>query len=164
MSVHSDVRRRPDRWSPSPGKSCPVSYEAPGFSVLYSDEGGAAKASPRRLLAQAAARRLTEVGLPAHDGSEYAPSYEADPIQAGVFIDRHAPERRIFVLYMPSMPSILIETHHALDPREAQRWSEPATMDAFAAATAAALVDALAAGELSRGGSGGHRMFAGAAP
>jgi len=61
-----------------------------------------------------------------------------------VFVDRRTPlRRRVFLLRAPRMPSIIIETHHALDYRESARWAEPRTHDAFAAAVAAALVDAL---------------------
>lgn len=143
LSLHSDVRKHPDQWSPAPGLTCPVSYAAPGFSVLYSDEGEETEVGPRRLLAREAGFRLEAIGLLPYDGADYAQLYEADALQAGVFIDRHAPDQRIFVLYRPPFPSILIETHHALDPREATRFREPATLDAFAAAIAAALVDAL---------------------
>jgi N-acetylmuramoyl-L-alanine amidase len=143
LSLHSDVRKRPDPWSPSQSARCPVSYGARGFSVLYSDEGSEADVGRRRLLARETAFRLAETGLLPYDGAEYAHLYEADPLEPGVFADRHAPEQRIFVLYHPKMASILIETHHALDPLEATRWSEAATLDAFAAAIAAALVGAL---------------------
>lgn len=163
VSLHSDVRTRADRWSPAPGQSCPVSYDAPGFTVIYSDEGDPERAIARRLFAQAEARRLEEVGFPAHDGAAYGPLYEADAVQAGVFVDRHAPDQRIFVLHRPSMPSILIETHHALDPREALRWTEAATLDAFAAATAAALVDALAPDANLAPLGGARALVAGAA-
>lgn len=143
LSLHSDVRKRPDHWSPSPGESCPVSYAAPGFAVLYSDEGGEPEVGGRRLLAREAAFRLEEIGLLPYDGADYAFLYEADPLGTGVFADRHAPDQRIFVLYRPTMPSILIETHHALDPNEETRFRDRATLDAFATAIAAALVGAL---------------------
>jgi len=143
VSLHSDVRSRADRWSPRPDTSCPVSYAAPGFSVIYSDDGEASRVLPRQRLARATARRLTATGLLPYGGAGYAPLYDADPSEAGVFLDRHLPEQRIFVLYRPAMPAILIETHHALDPREAERWEEDETFDAFAAATGAALVEAL---------------------
>ena len=68
---------------------------------------------------------------------------EADAAELGVFVDRHAQNQRIFILRRTLMPTILIETHNALDPREADRWTEPRTYDAFAGAVAAALVDAL---------------------
>lgn len=149
VSLHSDVRGRADTWSPEPGKSCPVSLAAPGFSVLWSDEGEAAMTGVRLALARSVARRMSEAGFTAYLGGEYTGLYEADAVEPGVFVDRHEPGSRIFILRRPVMPSILIETHHALDPREAQRWKEKETFDAFAAATAAALVDALggAAGE-----------------
>ena len=143
VSLHSDVRGKLDRWAPEPGKDCPVSYAAPGFSVLYSDEGEAALVDGRLALARAAARRLAESGFGAYAGAEYTGLYEPDGAQAGVFVDRHAPDQRIFVLRRPAMRSILVETHHAVDPREARRWSEDATLDVFAAAVAAALADTL---------------------
>jgi N-acetylmuramoyl-L-alanine amidase len=59
-------------------------------------------------------------------------------------MDRHAFEQRIFVLWKPSMPSVIVETHHALDPREARLWAEKSTHEAFASAVTAALIDALA--------------------
>ena len=86
---------------------------------------------------------MREAGFWPYRGGEYAGLYEHDAEQPGVFVDRHAPAQRIFVLRRPSMPSALIETHHALDPREAERWSEPHTLDVFASAVAAALVDRL---------------------
>lgn len=143
ISLHSDVRSRADRWSPRPGTSCPVSHAAPGFSVIYSDDGAAELVLARRRLARATAQRLAATGLLPYGGAGYAPLYDSDPGEAGVFVDRHPPEQRIFVLYRPAMPAILIETHHALDPREATRWEDDATLDAFAAATGAALVEAL---------------------
>jgi N-acetylmuramoyl-L-alanine amidase len=143
VSLHSDVRGKFDQWSPEAGKSCPMSLSAPGFSVLWSDEGEAAMASTRLSLARRAARRMAEAGFTPYLGGEYTGLYEADPEEPGVFVDRHEPGSRIFILRKPVMPSILIETHHALDPREASRWKEEATFDAFAAATAAALADVL---------------------
>jgi N-acetylmuramoyl-L-alanine amidase len=143
VSLHSDVRGKADTWAPEPGKSCPMSLSAPGFSVLWSDEGEPAVTGVRLALARSVARRMTEAGFTPYLGGEYTGLYEADAVEAGVFVDRHEPGSRIFILRRPAMPSILIETHHALDPREARRWKEKETFDAFAAATAAALVDAL---------------------
>jgi N-acetylmuramoyl-L-alanine amidase len=143
VSLHSDVRGRFEMWSPSPGLFCRRSLAAPGFSVLWSDEGDAALAERRLNLARRAARRMRETGFPPYAGAEYTGLYEADGAEPGVFVDRHAPDQRIFILRRTSMPAILIETHHALDPREAARWNEPGTLDAFAAALGAALVDEL---------------------
>jgi len=139
ISLHSDVRGKGEPWSPRPGLSCLRSVVAPGFSVLWSDEGDAGLLMARRALSRAVARRMTEAGFLAY-GAPMA-LYERDAEVAGVFVDRHAPDQRIFVLRKPSMPSILIETHHALDPREAARWEEAETQDAFAAAVAQAIVE-----------------------
>jgi N-acetylmuramoyl-L-alanine amidase len=174
VSLHSDVRGKSEPWEPapadpgsrailpggapfSPGMSCPRSLAAPGFSVLWSDEGEAELRDRRLGLARAVARRMGEAGLLPYGGAEYTGLYERDAAQPGVFVDRHAPDQRIYVLRRPSMPSILIETHHALDPREAERWTEPRTLDAFAAALAAALIDALADRVEPAGAGAGHR-------
>lgn len=162
LSLHSDVRGQPERTIPPPAASaapgapgdpgdpgdperlCPLSLASPGFSVLWSDEGDASLVDRRRSLARATGRRMEETGLLPYGGAEYVGLYEPDTTQRGVFVDRHAPDKRIYVLRRTTMPAILIETHHALDPREAERWTEPRTLDAFAAAVAAALADTLA--------------------
>ncbi len=150
ISIHSDVRGSFDQWAPEPGKSCPVSWAAPGFSVLWSDEGEAGLVGGRLALARAVARRLGEAGFAAYLGADYA-LYQADADVPGVFVDRHAADQRIFVLRRPAMTSVLVETHHALDPREVARWDDPHTHDVFAAVIAAALVDVLgAAGDAGR--------------
>lgn len=144
LSLHSDIRGQTgERWSPEPGRECVVSLAAPGFSILWSDEGDPALCETRHSLARALGRRMREAGFWPYGGTEYGGLYDHDEEQAGVFVDRHAPEQRIFVLRKPRMPSALIETHHALDPREARMWEDPKTLDAFASAVAAALVDKL---------------------
>jgi N-acetylmuramoyl-L-alanine amidase len=142
VSLHSDVRGELARWEPEPGKSCPVSFAAPGFAVLYSDEGDSDRVARRRLLAQTITRRMSEVGfLPYGDG--YDALYDEDAATRGMYVDRHAPEKRIFVLRRAEMPSVLIETHNATDPREALRWEDAATRVAFADAVGAALAEVL---------------------
>ena len=136
LSLHSDVR------GPAGTGDCPSNRSAPGFSLLWSDEGPLA--GQRLQLARSISTRMLQVGLVAYDGDEYRDQYEADAQQAGVFADRHAPGSRIFVLHKPSMPSVIVETHNARDDREAERWNETATREAFAAAVTAALIDALA--------------------
>jgi N-acetylmuramoyl-L-alanine amidase len=56
-----------------------------------------------------------------------------------VFRNRQA--RGIYFLDRPRMPSVIIETHHALDPREERAFVLPDTLDAFSASVAAGLVD-----------------------
>lgn len=122
VSLHSDVRRP----------------EGIGYSVLWSDEGAAALTERRVALARKMATELGALGLPAYGGSEYAGLYAGDPV-AGVFVDRHLPHQRIFVLRRPTMPSIIVETHNAKSVPEAQRWDEPEVRQAFAAALAQAV-------------------------
>lgn len=143
ISLHSDVRGHAEPWSPVPGKTCRRSLASPGFSILWSDEGDASLTSARLSLARAAASRMRQAGLLPYLGAEYTGLYEPDAAEPGVFVDRHAPDQRIFVLRRTTMAAVLIETHHALDPREADRWTESRTHDAFASAVAAALIDAL---------------------
>ncbi len=145
VSLHSDIRGKAERWSPEGGASCPISLIAPGFTVLYSDEGDARLVDRSLSLARSVARRMLDAGLVAYGGASYQGLYEAVSASPGVFVDRHPREQRIFLLRQAAMPSVLIETHHALDPREATRWEEPETLDAFSAAVAGALVDLLAA-------------------
>jgi N-acetylmuramoyl-L-alanine amidase len=147
VSLHSDVRGATESWSPAQGMTCLKSDQAPGFAVLLSDEGSDLAVERRQTFAFLVASHLETAGFPPYDGAEYAESYEPIASHAGVFLDRHAIDKRIFVLRKPSMPSILIETHNALYPREAQRWREPATLEAFDAAVIAALVELLGSRE-----------------
>jgi N-acetylmuramoyl-L-alanine amidase len=147
VSLHSDVRGAAEPWSPSDGMTCMKSDSGPGFAVLVSDEGADAAVARRQRLAVLVASRLEVAGFLPYDGAEYEESYEAQASHVGVFLDRHAIDKRIFVLRTPSMPSILIETHNALYALEALRWREPKTLDAFDAAVTAALVDLLSSGD-----------------
>jgi len=148
ISLHSDVRGHSEEWSPESGQKCPSSEDAPGFSVLWSDEGSLAEG--RRGLARAAATAMLGAGFLAYDGAEYRDMYDGDATSPGVFVDRHATGKRIFVLRKPKMPSIIVETHNAWDPREAQRWAGRETRQVFHATVYAALVAFL---ENSRDGS-----------
>lgn len=151
VSLHSDVRGHADHWSPEPGRSCAVSLEAPGFAVLYSDEADADLTARRLGLGRAVARRMEEAGFLAYGGAEYVANYAGDEGARGVFVDRHAAEQRIFLLRRTGMPAVLVETHNALDPREAQRWETAETLDAFAAAVGAALAEVLGRGQAPHG-------------
>jgi N-acetylmuramoyl-L-alanine amidase len=77
--------------------------------------------------------------------------YQADASQAGVFIDRHVPGARIFMLRRPAVPSVIVETHHGLDLAEVEQWKEPSTRERFADALAAGLAEALEAIAAGRG-------------
>lgn len=141
ISLHSDARGVQHNWYPSPDLSCTWNDGNPGFSVLWSDEGESALVAARIALARAIAARLAQAGFLAYDGYVYQGIYEADPDHPGVFLDRHVPRKRIRMLRRPTMPSVIIETHNALDRHEEPRWQHEQTLGAFDAAVLAALSD-----------------------
>lgn len=142
VSLHSDVRGRASEWSPEPGQSCPRSRHAPGFSVLTADEGDDALARPRRRFALALGSTLRRTGFLPYDGKHYSGDYELVDRSPGVFRERSGRDG-IFMLRATTMPSVVIETHHALDDREARRFREPETRRAFAGAVGRAALQAL---------------------
>ncbi len=146
LSLHSDSRGAAAPWSPTPDQECFRQDTAPGFTVLWSEseEATALLQAGRAGLARALARRLNQTGFPPYDGLDYEGLYASDTAQPGVFVAREPTHRKIFVLRKPRIPSVIIETHHALDFEEAARWREQRTLEAFAAAVAQGLVDALA--------------------
>ncbi|MFP2906556.1 N-acetylmuramoyl-L-alanine amidase [Pyxidicoccus sp. 3LFB2] len=146
LSLHSDARGMASPWEPAPGQQCYRQDASPGFSVLWSEEADAPLREQRARLARALARGLEHAGFRYYDGADYTGLYAADSAQPGVFVTRvsEPTHRRIFVLRRPTIPSVIIETHHALDFEEAARWREERTLEAFAAAVAQGLVDALA--------------------
>lgn len=145
VSLHSDVRGTVRTWSPVPGVEARASVDAPGFSVLFADEGAAPLVARRRALAIAVATEMREAGFFPYGGAEYQGLYAPEPASAGAFVDRHEDRKRIFVLRRAAMPSIIVETHNALDPREAARWDEGWARRAFTMALARGLVAALTA-------------------
>ena len=147
VSLHSDVRGNGVGWSPRPGQSCLKNVDLPGFAVLYADDGPKPLVERRLELARDVSARMAEAGFLRYTG-EYVGLYENDTEDRAVFVDRHEESKRIFVLRRPPMPSIIVETHHALDPREAALWEEDDTRRAFSASLARALAD-FATGKLS---------------
>lgn len=137
VSLHSDSRAGTN-FRTDPTTSCFVTSDAAGFSILWSDEGPPALVERRHALARALARRMVDAGFAPYLGVDYAGLYDGDDVP-GVFVDRHAPRKRIMLLRRPTVPSVIVETHQAWDPEEAARWEEPATWGAFAGALAAAL-------------------------
>lgn len=147
LSIHSDIRGQTGETQKlGRDKVCRVNLGTPGFSVLLSEDGEDKLVGQRKTLARNTARRMREAGFGAYAGVEYGTLYAKDPEEDGVFLDRHAFEQRIFVLWKPTMPSIIVETHHALDPREVHLWGQASTHEVFASVIAASLVDALANG------------------
>ncbi len=131
VSLHSDSRGDLTPWQPAAGQSCYRSADTPGFSVLWSDEG--TLRDQRQALARALSAAMAAAGFPPYDGGEYVGLYGPDDVP-GVFVDRHEPRKRIMFLRRPTMPSVILETHHAMDPASAARFREPAVVTAFHAA------------------------------
>ncbi|MCP3100435.1 N-acetylmuramoyl-L-alanine amidase [Myxococcus sp. K15C18031901] len=141
VSLHSDSRGLAHTWSPAPGQECFRQDETPGFSVLWSEDATPPLQTRRALLARALARSMTRAGFLGYDGMDYTGLYAVDTAQAGVFVSREPTHRQIFVLRKPRIPSVIIETHHALDFEESARWREARTLETFAAAVAQGLVE-----------------------
>lgn len=143
ISFHSDARSGID-WGPDPETGCNSSSGAHGFTVLWSDEGGERLVADRRSLARIVAAKLREAGFGPYTAG-YGDLYEGDVDHPGTYLDRHEPSQRIRMLRRPKIPSIIVETHNAPDRAEVARWRDPATVDVFASALRAALVEWFAA-------------------
>ena len=143
LSLHSDARGQASIWSPEEGKACQTTDGEHGFSVLYSGEGDAQLAAERERLALSLGESLSSAGFPPYRGLWYGDLYAEHADEPGVFLDTHAPSKRIMVLRRPEMASVIVETHQAWDPEEPLRWKEEATLQAFADAVAVGLVDYL---------------------
>ena len=139
IGLHSDARESQAVTLDPLG--CTGNHGSSGFSVLYSDEGDESVVEPRRALARALAARLVEAGFPPYAWDGYDDLYDGERDHPGVFVDRHVPKNRIKMLRVPRVPTVIIETHQALDPDEVLRWDEPRTNEAFAEAVRAALID-----------------------
>jgi N-acetylmuramoyl-L-alanine amidase len=140
ISLHSDSRGA-EAYGAVGDAGCLVRADAPGFSVLYSDEGTAAVVAARARLGQAVGARLRESGFTAYDGADYTALYRQDAVEPSLWIDARPPGKRVFFLRAATIPTVIVETHHALYPAEAECWQELATLDAFALSVAAALRD-----------------------
>jgi N-acetylmuramoyl-L-alanine amidase len=57
------------------------------------------------------------------------------------WIDKRPLKKRVYFLRASRTPTVIIETHHALDPDEVARWDEPRTREVFSAAVAASILD-----------------------
>jgi N-acetylmuramoyl-L-alanine amidase len=143
VSLHSDARGEAVWWEAAPGQRCLRQDSTPGYSVLWADDTAEPLRTRRVTLARGLAQRLGAAGFLPYNGVDYVGLYDGDPQHPGVFVDRHEPGSRIMMLRRPRIPSVIIETHHALDFEEAARWKEARTLEAFAAAVAQGLVNGL---------------------
>lgn len=141
LSLHSDARGGTDLGRSAEG--CYQVGDSAGFSVLWGEEepaGAEGVAASRHRYGAALARGLTEAGFVPFDGDEYVGLYRVDPVVPGLFADAHSPKKRIRLLRRPRVPSVIIETHNALDPLELLRWREESTKAAFSSAIGSRLV------------------------
>jgi N-acetylmuramoyl-L-alanine amidase len=141
ISIHSDARGQVTFWQPVAGKVCRKNLYDAGFAVLWADNRGKRLNRQRRKLARKIAQKMLQAGFLAYDGNDYIGLYEKDVNTPGVFVERHLPGQRILFLNKPKIPSVIIETHHALDPREELLWRREKTLEIFATSLEAALVE-----------------------
>jgi N-acetylmuramoyl-L-alanine amidase len=142
VSIHSDARGEAHVWEPRPGVSCLRNDADPGMGVLMSDEGPKHLVVARTRFARDVARELSAAGFVLYPGFDWMTLYARDS-DPGVFIDRRPKRQRVYFLRKPRIPSLIVETHHALDLEENARWHEPRTIEVFGQALAVALDRAL---------------------
>ncbi len=141
ISLHSDVRGVLYTWQPKATMACTRSDAAPGFSVLRND-GDKDQTRDRKTLSHAIATSMIDAGFGVYDGIDYPDwMYSPDRSQAGVFINARPEAESPIILRKPSMPSVIVEAHHAMRPEDVRRWRQADTRDAFGAAMAVALID-----------------------
>lgn len=139
VSLHSDARGLANGFPAEDGGVCWRNSDAPGFSVLWNDEGPALPARER--LGRLVGARLRDAGFLPYSGVDYADLYQQDELEPAGWIDRRPLKQRVYFLRASRIPTVIIETHHALDVLEVARWEAPATRAAFAAAVAAAVLE-----------------------
>lgn len=139
ISLHSDVRGEAWPLAQSDGGRCWQNPDAPGFAVLWSDEGTAFPARER--LGRAVGARLREAGFLAYAGDDYGALYRRDDVEPSGWVDVRPVKKRVYFLRGSTIPTVIVETHHALDAQEVARWDQPSTHAAFAAAIGAAVLD-----------------------
>ncbi len=139
LSLHSDARGEAFPAEQRAGAVCWQNPNAPGFAVLWNDEGAAL--AGREKLGRAVGARLREAGFPAYSGEDYGALYRRDDVEPSGWIDTRPMKQRVYFLRASTIPTVIIETHHALDPEEVARWSQVKTLDTFASALGAAVLD-----------------------
>lgn len=132
VELHTDARSGGAVWADSPWGEVVWNDEAPGFSVLYDDRN--ALAPKAASLARSLARAMTNAGLTTYIQG-YADKYDFDEVP-GVYRDR----RGLKMLRNPTVPAVLIETHHALDFDESLAWRTDEVKQAFANAVLDGLI------------------------
>jgi len=142
ISLHSDARGLVQPWWPlHDARMYWRNPDAPGFAVLWNDEGTDATVAGRARLGRAVGSRLREAGFLAYDGYDYGGLSRQDDVEPSGWVDIRPLKQRVYFLRGSTIPTVIVETHHALDPEEVARWDEGTTVDAFALAIAAAVLD-----------------------
>ncbi len=143
VSVHSDARGWAVPWGTGDdGRDCWRNDDAPGFAVLWNTEGTHRVVTGRERLGRSIGQRLRQAGFLAYSGEDYGALYRQDDEEPSGWIDIRPRKKSVYFLRGSSIPTVIVETHHALDPQEVFRWDQPSTLDAFASAIAQALLDA----------------------
>lgn len=144
VSLHTDARADAfPREASADGGVCWHNSSDPGFSVLWSDEGSPSIVTARERLGRSLSLSLAKSGFGVYSGEDYGSLYRTDETP-GCFIDARPMKQRVYFLRATqAAPVVIIETHHALDSLEMARWHDSHTHDAFAAAVATGLLDAL---------------------
>ncbi len=142
ISLHSDARGDVFGWYPY-GESGPACHRSvggsQGFAVLWSERGEWDIVSERQRLGRAVSEAMSDSGFQAYGGADYRGLYRGDEVP-GCFVDIRPEKKSVWMLRAsPSIPTVILETHHALDVEEARRWTEPGTVEAFVNAMAVAL-------------------------
>lgn len=141
VSIHSDARGWPTSHLIKGDEVCWANPDDPGFAVLWNDEGEARFG--RQHLGRVMGRRLREAGFLPYDGYHYSSLYEHDTEEPSAWIDRRPIRKRVYFLRASTIPTVIIETHHALDSAEVARWDEATTVSAFSSAVGAAVLEAV---------------------
>lgn len=139
ISLHSDARGEAFAARQPSGEVCWQNPDAPGFAVLWNDEGAAL--AGREKLGRAVGVRLREAGFVAYSGEDYGGLYRQDAVEPSGWIDQRPLKQRVYFLRASKIPTVIIETHHALDVEEAARWTQVKTLETFTAAVGAAVLD-----------------------
>lgn len=95
----------------------------------------------RARLGRAVGQRLRDAGFHAYEGTDCGGLYRQDEAEPSGWIDTRPMKKRVYFLRGSTIPTVIVETHHALDPEEVARWAETKTVDAFALAIAGAVLD-----------------------
>ncbi len=149
VSIHSDARGLSRPWQPNEGQPlvCQRNDLEPGFAVLWSDGGPKKVVEARQRLGRAVIASMVSAGFTPYDGRNYTALYRPD-LTPGGWVDIRPDGTNVYFLRASgTVPTVIIETHHALDVAEVARWQDPKTLQTFAEALAAALKATFSAGQ-----------------